>query len=82
MKEQLISLKTAKLALNKGFKLKDLDSIVHIYWCQNSSAQTKLHYEPICFLNGNYYNEYEYSKEEFKELFADKRKHDNSQGIS
>ena len=68
--ETLITFKTAKLAKEKEF-LSCLKSTVIISWSQDRDYRTQIPYEPNCFLNGEHFKGYEYSKEEFKSLFKD-----------
>jgi hypothetical protein len=68
--ETLITFKTAKLAKEKGFS-SCLKSTIIISWSQDRDYRTQIPYEPNCFLNGEHFKEYEYSKEEFKSLFKD-----------
>lgn len=68
--ETLITFKTAKLAKDKGFS-SCLKSTIIISWSQDRDYRTQIPYEPNCFLNGEHFEDYEYSKEEFKSLFKD-----------
>ena len=68
--ETLITFKTAKLAKEKGFS-SCLKSTIIISWSQDRDYRTQIPYEPNCFLNGEHFEDYEYSKEEFKSLFKD-----------
>lgn len=72
MEDTLISFETAKLAKEKGFK-GNKNSTIHIDWSQSYDYQTKIPFEPYCFLNGDIYNNYKYSVEKFKKLFRDKK---------
>lgn len=68
--ETLITFKTAKLAKDRGFS-SCLKSTIIISWSQDRDYRTQIPYEPNCFLNGEYFEDYEYSREEFKTLFKD-----------
>lgn len=70
MKEGLIQFETVKLALEKGFKC-NTDSTVQISWSQDCDYITKIPYEPSCFLNGDFYKEFEYDIQLFKDTFKD-----------
>lgn len=69
MKEQIVTLGIAKLAYDKGFRT-DTETVVRIQWTQDCDATTRIPYEPSCFLNGDYFNEYDYDPSEFKSLFS------------
>ena len=68
--ETLITFKIAKLAKEKSFS-SCLKSTIIISWSQDRDYRTQIPYEPNCFLNGEHFEDYEYSKEEFKSLFKD-----------
>ena len=68
--ETLITFKTAKLAKDKGFS-SCLKSTIIISWSQDRDYRTQIPYEPNCFLNGEFFEGYEYSRDEFKTLFKD-----------
>ena len=68
--ETLITFKTAKLAKDRGFS-SCLKATIIISWSQDRDYRTKIPYEPKCFLNGEHFENYKYSREEFKTLFKD-----------
>lgn len=74
MEEQLVSFETAKLAKEKGFKI-NKNSTISIQWTQDCDSKSRIPYEPYCFLNGNYFKKYNYCKDKFKKIFADKTKY-------
>ncbi len=74
MKEKLVSLETAKILHDLDIEF-DGDATVHVMWSKDCDYKTKVPFEPKVFLNGNYYEDFEYDLEEFKEIFKEGKKY-------
>jgi len=74
MKEKLISLETAKILNDLNIKF-DKNTTVYVMWSKDCDYTTKIPFEPQVFLNGNFYEDFEYNLEEFKKVFETGEKH-------
>lgn len=68
MKEKLISLETAKILHDLNIKF-DKKTTIYVMWSKDYDYTTKIPFEPQVFLNGNFYEDFEYDLEEFKNVF-------------
>lgn len=75
MKEKLISIETAKILHDLNISGFDEDTTVYVMWSKDCDYKTKIPFEPNVFLNGNYYEDFEYDLEEFKEVFKEDKKY-------
>jgi len=75
MREKLISIETAKILHDLNISGFDEATTVYVMWSKDCDYKTKIPFEPKVFLNGNYYEDFEYNLEEFKEVFKEGKKY-------